>query len=91
MEMSGILSLQCFSKGKTLELRFKIRVVWSERGLGLGLGMGVTVGHLCWLLSREQRNNPGDGYIPHPQKARVFTGGPAVLPWAHENSVVKPL
>lgn len=69
--MSGILSLLCFSKGKTLELGFKMRVVWSERGLGLGVGMGVTVGHLCWLLSRGQNREiiqvMDTSYIPKKQ------------------------
>lgn len=53
VEMPGILSLLCFSKGKRLELGFKMRVVWSERDLGLG--MGVTMGQPCGLLSRQQR------------------------------------
>lgn len=48
-----------------LELGFKMRVAWSERGLGLGLGMGVTMG---------QSNNSGDGDILHPQKAGCSQG-----------------
>lgn len=54
VEMPGVLSLLCFSKGKRLELGFKMRVVWSERDLGLGVGMGVTMGQPCGLLSRQQ-------------------------------------
>lgn len=91
--MSGILSLLCFSKGKRLELGFKMRVVWSERGLGPGLGVGVTMAsHVGYCLEGRERSNSGDGRSAPPSpKPRMFTGGPAGLHWARENSVVKPL
>lgn len=75
MEMSAILSLLCFPKGKVLELGFKMRVVWSERGSGLGTGMGVTMGQHggCCLEGREVIQVMGS-LLQHPQKAGCSQG-----------------
>lgn len=75
MEMPGILSLLCFPKGKVLELGFKMRVVWSEKGSGLGPGMGVTMGQHggCCLEGREVIQVMGS-LLLHPQKAGCSQG-----------------